>query len=69
MPRQKCENMIGDSQNSLSPPQPSHPTTIGPEKCNIEEAQDKNFNIACMDMLEIPKEGMNTSIKSTKTVE
>lgn len=69
MSRQKCENMIGDSQENMSPPQPSHPTTIGPEKCNIEEARDKNFNIAFKDMLEVPKEDINTSIKSTKTVE
>lgn len=61
--------MIGDSQDNMSPLQPSHPTTAGPEKCNMEEAQDKNFNMAFMDMLEVLKEDTNTSIKSTKTVE
>lgn len=52
----------------MSPLKPSHPTTAGPEKCNMEEAQDKNFNMA-LDMLAVLKEDTNTSIKSTKTVE
>lgn len=28
----------------------SNSITVGPEKCNLTEAQDKNFNIAIVNM-------------------
>jgi hypothetical protein len=44
------------------PPEPSNPTTAGPEKCNIAEAEDKDFPRAVMNMFKDLREDMNKSI-------
>lgn len=46
----------------MSSIEPSNPTTLWPEKCNIAESQDKNFKIAIMDMIKVCKEDINKSI-------
>lgn len=51
MPRHQCK--ISNSQDGLSPLQPSKPITDGPEKCNIANTQDKDFEIVCSTMLEV----------------
>ena len=35
----------------MPPLEVSNSATVGPEKCNIAEAQDKDFKIAIMNML------------------
>ena len=44
----------------MSPPTPSNPTTV---KCNIPEAQDKDFKIVILNMLEVLKEDKNFTNK------
>lgn len=44
---------------------PSHPTTVGPEKNSI--AEDKDFKIIFINMLEVLTEETNTFKKSVKT--
>jgi hypothetical protein len=44
------------------PPEPSNPTTAGPGKCNIAEAEDKDFPRAVMNMFKDLREDMNKSI-------
>lgn len=42
--------------------------TVGPEKCSIAKAQDKNLKIAFIDMLEVLKEDTNEfTIESMET--
>ena len=43
MPRCQHKNTINNSQDNMSPLEPSNPTTAGPEYSNIAEAQDKDF--------------------------
>ena len=50
----------------MSPLEARNSATVGPKKCNIAEAQDKNFKIAIMNMLVVFKEEMNKFIKSIK---
>lgn len=47
----------------------SYTATVGPEKCNTAEAQDKDFKMAFLDILFIPLKriGINPSMKSVST--
>lgn len=38
---------------------PCNPTTVGPEKCNTAELQNKDFKIAVMSMFKDLKEALN----------
>lgn len=51
--RHQHKNTSKNSQENISPPEPNNPTTVGPEKCNIAKAQDKDFKILVI------KEDMN----------
>lgn len=46
----------------MLPPEPSNPTTAGPGKCNIAEAEDKDFPRATMNMFKDLREGVNKSL-------
>lgn len=46
MPRSQHKSIIMNSQDSMSLPGTRHLTAVGPGKCNIIEAKDKNFKIA-----------------------
>lgn len=72
MPRHQPRTTTFNSQDKVLPPEPNQPTTAGPEKCNIAEAQDKNFIKAVMNMIKDLKEHMNKSINKileTQTAE
>lgn len=43
----------------MSPLETSNPITVGPEKCNIADAQDKDLKIAIMTMFKLLKKDMN----------
>lgn len=45
----------------MSALKPSNTTTVGSEKCNITEAQNKDLTVL-MNMIEVLKEEMNKSI-------
>lgn len=49
----------------MFPLNPSNSTTVGhiAEYCNIAEAQDKDFKIAFLNMIETLKEKINKSLK------
>lgn len=38
-----CKNTNVNSQDNMPPSGASNPTAIGPEKCKLAEAQDKDF--------------------------
>lgn len=38
----------------MPPLEPSNLTTVGPEKCNIVEAQDNDFKIAIVEYVQGP---------------
>jgi hypothetical protein len=46
MPRHPQKNRVNNSQDNMSPSEPSNPTTVGPEKYNTAETQNKDFKIA-----------------------
>jgi hypothetical protein len=43
MPRYQHKNTIDNSQDNMSPMEPSNPTTAGPEYCNMAEAQNESL--------------------------
>lgn len=43
--------IINNSQGNMSPPEPSSPTTSGPEYSNISEAQEKNLKANYLKMI------------------
>ena len=54
---------IRNSQDNIQPLKANNPTTADPEFCNIVEAQDKDLEIAFMNIIEVFKEEMNKSFK------
>ena len=46
----------------MSSLEPSNPTIVHPEKCNIAEVQDEDFRIAIMNRSTDCKKNMNKSI-------
>jgi hypothetical protein len=40
------KNTMNVSQENMSSLESSNPTIVGPEKCNVAEAQDKDLKIA-----------------------
>lgn len=59
MPRSWCKNTKVDIQDSGPPPEVSNPTTVFPEKRNLEETQNMDFKIAMMTMFKDLKDHMN----------
>lgn len=43
----------------MSPLEPRNTTTVGPEYCNRDEAQEKDLKIAFMNMIKVLKEEIN----------
>ena len=46
----------------MSSLEPSNPTTVHPEKCNIAEMQDEDFKIAIMNRSTDHKKNMDKSV-------
>jgi hypothetical protein len=68
MPRHKSRIRIDTSQHNMPPPESSNPILLDSEKCNIAEAQDKDFKTVIMNMFKGLRENMNKFlIKSVKT--
>lgn len=59
MSRYQCKNTITNTQDNMTPPEPSNYTKAGPKKCNLAEAQDKDFKITAMNMFKDLKVDMN----------
>lgn len=53
----------------MSPLEPRNHASIGPEKSNIAEAQDKNFKIISMSMLEVLKEDLDKYIYENTNIQ
>lgn len=49
----------------MFPRNPSIPTKVGPERCNIAEAQGKDFKLAFMNVLEVLEGEINKSLKES----
>ena len=64
MPRRQCKSMNIKSQENVPPPEASIPTTVGPEKCAIAEAQGEDFQISIMSKIKDHKEDVNESLES-----
>lgn len=60
MPSHQGKNTTNNSQGSMSLPKPNYRTTAGPEYSNTDKAQENNLKTVFGEMLEIPKEGMNS---------
>lgn len=45
----------------MCPLEPRKPTTVGPDNLSIAEAQEKEFKIAFINMIEVIKEEINNS--------
>jgi hypothetical protein len=63
MPRNKHKNIISNSQNYMTLPEPRHSTVEGPEDCSIAEIQAGNLKTVFMNMRVVLKEEMTTSLK------
>jgi hypothetical protein len=63
MPRHQRKHTINNSQDRLSPLEPSNPTTAGPQYSNIAEAHKRDFKSACTKMIEAIKEEMKKYLK------
>lgn len=46
----------------MSPLKTSNPTIVGPKKCNVVKVQVNYFKRAFMNMIQVLKEEMNTSL-------
>lgn len=62
MSRHQYRYTVNNSQDKMSLPEPSITTTVDPEKCNMAEAQDKDFEIGFMNVMKDTEEDMNNSI-------
>lgn len=60
----RCQhnNGISNNQDSMSPLKVSNSITVVTEQCNITKAQDKDFKIAFLNILEVFKESVNAFI-------
>jgi hypothetical protein len=47
----------------MSPLKPNNTTTVGPDKCNMAEEQDKDIKIAFMNILEVFRKEINKLTK------
>lgn len=69
MTRHQCKNTVSNSQDNISPQEPSNPTKAGLEYYSIAEAQDKerqrerDIKTAFVNTKEVLKEEMNESLK------
>ena len=63
MPRWPCKNAVTNSYISMSQLEFSNPIRLGSEYSNIAEAQDKDLKIEFMNVKEVLKEEINTSLK------
>lgn len=61
MPKKKKTHI--NIQDNMPPLEPSNPTTVSPEKCNVAETQDKDFKIVIMNMYKEHKENVSKSFK------
>lgn len=61
MPRYQCKN----SQENISPLEPSSLTAGGPETGNITGAQDTDPKIVFMNTIETLKEEMNNALRKS----
>lgn len=66
MPRYQCKNTTNNSQDNISPREPSNPNTVGLEYCNIDETEEKDHKRAFINMTEILKEKINKSLIETQ---
>lgn len=60
MSRHQHKNTIQQSQDNISPPEPSNPTATGHEKCNIAKAQ--GLQTVITNMLKDLEDDMNKFI-------
>jgi hypothetical protein len=71
VPRHQGKNTAINSEDNMPPPEPSNATIVGLEKCNLVEAQDKDFKISIMIMFKDLNDDMNKALyvvyKSTNT--
>lgn len=59
MPRHQGKNTAINSEDNMPPPEPSNATIVGLEKCNLVEAQDKDFKISIMNMFKDHEEDVD----------
>ena len=62
-PRCHHKSTIINSQDNISPLEPSNSTKAGPEDYKIAEAHEKELKTAFMKMIEVLNEEMNKSLK------
>lgn len=58
-----CKNTINNSQDNVSPSEPSYPTMEIPEYPNSAKAQESNHQTIFMKMVKIPQGEMNKYLK------
>lgn len=63
MPRLQYKNIISNSHDNMSPPEPSYSTRAGFDYSNVPESQQKDLKTNCMKMIESLKNEMNKSLK------
>jgi hypothetical protein len=63
MPRRQHKSTINNSQDNMSPLEPSNPYTAGLKHCNRAEAQEIDLKIVFMIIIEVLRKEMNKSLK------
>ena len=66
MPRCESKNRITNTQDNMSPGEPSYCTTPGPGYSSTVKAQEKDLKINYIKMREIFKEDINKSFTETQ---
>lgn len=59
MSRHQHKKTDNNSQDNMSPLEHSNSIIVGPNICNIAEAQDKDYKMDLMNILETLKDKMN----------
>lgn len=59
MLKHQHRNKINNSQDNMCSLEPSKATAAGPGNCNMTDTQDKDFKIASVNMIHIPKKEIN----------
>lgn len=65
IPRHQCRNSNISGQENMPPPEHSNSITVGLKKCNVTEAQHKDFKITIKNMFKDVKE-VTKSVNSVK---
>ena len=66
MPRCQYKKTVNTNQDSMSPPEPSYPTTANPEYSNMAKAQENDPRTSFTKIIDVHREEMNKPLNESQ---